>query len=112
MAEALAQHEKSFQKQDTVFLASKRVLGKKKGTALRFYKNVGLGFKTPREAIQGNYVDKKCPFTGKSRVEWCGGVALHARGCRRVELWLRFPRVLQGVARGRARGMLLRGWAD
>lgn len=30
---------------------------------LRWYKNVGLGFKTPKEAIEGNYVDKKCPFT-------------------------------------------------
>lgn len=29
----------------------------------RFTKNVGLGFKTPREAIEGAYVDKKCPFT-------------------------------------------------
>jgi small subunit ribosomal protein S11e len=31
---------------------------------MRFYKNIGLGFKTPKEAIEGNYVDKKCPFTG------------------------------------------------
>ncbi|XP_019173828.1 PREDICTED: 40S ribosomal protein S11-like [Ipomoea nil] len=23
-----------------------------------------LGFKTPREAIEGAYIDKKCPFTG------------------------------------------------
>ena len=30
----------------------------------RHYKNIGLGFKTPQEAIKGNYVDKKCPFTG------------------------------------------------
>ena len=52
----------------------------------RYYKNVGLGFKTPREAIEGEpparwpkltaapliipffpagtYIDKKCPFTG------------------------------------------------
>ena len=30
----------------------------------RWYKSVGLGFKTPREAIEGNYIDKKCPFTG------------------------------------------------
>jgi hypothetical protein len=28
------------------------------------YKNVGLGFKTPKEAIEGKYIDKKCPFTG------------------------------------------------
>ena len=31
---------------------------------MRWYKNIGLGYKTPREAIEGNYVDKKCPFTG------------------------------------------------
>ena len=30
----------------------------------RWYKNVGLGFKTPKEAIEGDYIDKKCPFTG------------------------------------------------
>ena len=27
-------------------------------------KNVGLGFATPDEAINGSYIDKKCPFTG------------------------------------------------
>lgn len=31
---------------------------------MRFYKSIGLGFKTPKEAIDGSYVDKKCPFTG------------------------------------------------
>lgn len=31
---------------------------------MRFVKNVGLGFKTPKAAREGNYVDKKCPFTG------------------------------------------------
>ena len=30
----------------------------------RWYKSVGLGFKTPQEAIEGNYIDHKCPFTG------------------------------------------------
>jgi small subunit ribosomal protein S11e len=25
---------------------------------------VGLGFKTPKEAIEGHYVDKKCPWAG------------------------------------------------
>jgi small subunit ribosomal protein S11e len=32
--------------------------------SLRYYKSIGLGFKTPKEAITGSYVDKKCPFTG------------------------------------------------
>src|SRR5690606_8856589 len=27
-------------------------------------RNVGLGFKTPKEAIEGTYIDKKCPFVG------------------------------------------------
>ncbi|XP_075386212.1 small ribosomal subunit protein uS17-like [Tenrec ecaudatus] len=29
----------------------------------RYYKSIGLGFKMPKEAIEGIYIDKKCPFT-------------------------------------------------
>jgi small subunit ribosomal protein S11e len=36
----------------------------KKGRGTRWYKSIGLGFKTPVEAINGTYIDKKCPFTG------------------------------------------------
>ncbi|KAM0751616.1 40S ribosomal protein S11 [Meredithblackwellia eburnea MCA 4105] len=59
------QIEKSFQKQplfqNAKFVAkSKKVAGKDR----RWYKDVGLGFKTPKEAISGTYIDKKCPFTG------------------------------------------------
>merc|ERR1712044_123294 len=32
--------------------------------AERYHKSIGLGFKTPREAIDGTYIDRKCPFTG------------------------------------------------
>jgi small subunit ribosomal protein S11e len=32
----------------------------------RWFNNVGLGFKTPQEAISGTYIDKKCPFTSPS----------------------------------------------
>jgi small subunit ribosomal protein S11e len=35
----------------------------KTAKANRYYKNVGLGFKTPLEAKTGSYIDKKCPFT-------------------------------------------------
>ena len=30
----------------------------------RYWRDVGLGYKVPKEAKEGNYVDKKCPFTG------------------------------------------------
>lgn len=64
------QHEKAYQKQDAIFVARKRAIGPqaaaagKKSTAMRFSKSIGLGFKTPVAAIEGNFVDKKCPFTG------------------------------------------------
>merc|ERR1711998_824237 len=62
------QNQRGFQKQDCIFVGKKRVLGKagKKASAKgdRYYKAVGLGIKTPRTAIDGTYVDKKCPWTG------------------------------------------------
>merc|ERR1719217_618061 len=65
MADHTEQTERAFQKQPTIFLGRKRVLGKKiKRSDERFTRNVGLGIKTPKEAINGTYVDKKCPFTG------------------------------------------------
>mgnify|MGYP006097956035 CR=1 FL=1 len=57
------QTEKAFQKQDGIFLNSKKLQAKKTTSGVRFYKKVGLGFKTPQTAIEGHYVDKKCPFT-------------------------------------------------
>ncbi|KAJ3089226.1 hypothetical protein HK102_006901 [Quaeritorhiza haematococci] len=54
------QTEKAFQKQQGLFTNGK-VLGKAK--ARRWFCDVGLGFKTPKEAIEGHYIDKKCPFT-------------------------------------------------
>ena len=59
------QNERSYQKQDNVFLVKKRLLGKKiKQKERRWVKSIGLGFKTPKEAVSGTYIDKKCPFTG------------------------------------------------
>jgi len=57
------QHEKAYQCQDAVFVARKRVISGK-AKAMRYVKSVGLGIKTPAAAIEGRYVDKKCPFTG------------------------------------------------
>merc|ERR1719346_575213 len=55
------QDQRSFQKQPPIFLNKK---GANKAKPERYYRNVGLGIKTPREAIEGTYIDKKCPFTG------------------------------------------------
>ena len=61
-----AQNQRAFQKQDNIFVGKKRALGSKKPgiRETRYYKSVGLGIKTPRTAIEGTYVDKKCPWTG------------------------------------------------
>ncbi|KAI9444786.1 hypothetical protein H4582DRAFT_848470 [Lactarius indigo] len=59
------QVEKAFQKQP-LFQNAKARGGKKVSTKeKRWYKDVGLGFKTPPEAINGSYIDKKCPFTSE-----------------------------------------------
>ena len=79
------QTEKAFQKQSGLNNYNKyllyaeeqpkrKVIKKRKGQkvkkeakrmkAIRYFKKVGLGFKTPAEAIKDNYIDKKCPFTG------------------------------------------------
>ncbi|CAE7326990.1 rps11 [Symbiodinium sp. KB8] len=63
-AKAMDQNEKAFQKQDAIFIGSKRALAKKSKKPQRYYRKIGLGFATPKEAISGNFVDKKCPFTG------------------------------------------------
>merc|ERR1712230_213268 len=62
------QNERAFQKQDGSFLNSKSVLAAKTKKGVRYYKNVGLGYKTPKEAIEGTYVDKKCPFTSSVNI--------------------------------------------
>merc|ERR1711874_594655 len=58
------QTERAFQSQPTVFLNKKEILQGKSKKSIRYVRNVGLGFKTPREAKDGTYIDKKCPFTG------------------------------------------------
>ncbi|KXS14302.1 ribosomal protein S11-like protein [Gonapodya prolifera JEL478] len=58
------QNERAFLKQDAVFNNAKLAARKGGDKEKRWYKEVGLGFKTPKEAKEGTYVDKKCPFTG------------------------------------------------
>jgi len=60
------QHERAFQKQKVINTGGKRVLGQKKAAkkGLHYWRDVGLGFVTPKAAKEGAYIDKKCPFTG------------------------------------------------
>jgi small subunit ribosomal protein S11e len=59
------QTERAYQKQKGNFLVRKAALATKtKNENTRLVKRVGLGFKTPREARELPYVDKKCPFAG------------------------------------------------
>merc|ERR1711936_584606 len=59
------QNERAFQKQPTTWVNRK---GGLKPSESRFMCNPGLGFKAPAEAREGNYIDKKCPFTGKASI--------------------------------------------
>ena len=61
------QTEKAYLKQKGV-CANPHLNPSKQGASTRYYKNVGLGFRTPKEASEGKYVDKKCPFTSKTSI--------------------------------------------
>ncbi|XP_006891493.1 PREDICTED: 40S ribosomal protein S11-like [Elephantulus edwardii] len=54
------------EQQPTIFQNKKKVLlgetGKEK--LPRYYKSIRLGFKTPKKAIEDNYINKKCSCTG------------------------------------------------
>lgn len=99
--------ERSFQKQPTIFLNKKLASAKvtKGDRTERYTRNVGLGFKTPREvnkyflwwffyfprfyfiqAIEGTYIDKKCPFTG--------GVSIRGRILTGTVLKLKMTRTI------------------
>jgi small subunit ribosomal protein S11e len=62
------QQEAAFQKQSAIFVGAKRALGAKSKKAARFTRNIGLGYKTPKEAVEGTYIDKKCPFTSGTSI--------------------------------------------
>ncbi|KAJ8925971.1 hypothetical protein NQ315_009826 [Exocentrus adspersus] len=49
LVNGILSNERAFQKQPTVFLNRKRGAGPKKRKSLRYHREVGLGFKTPRE---------------------------------------------------------------
>ncbi|CAD6208228.1 GSCOCG00010480001-RA-CDS [Cotesia congregata] len=58
------QVERAFLRQPAIPLFRKSLTKQKTKAVERYTRDVGLGFKTPREASEGTYIDKKCPFTG------------------------------------------------
>merc|ERR1712178_209318 len=58
------QDKKAFQAQPHMTSVKCRKLSRSSSKGSRYVKDVGLGYKTPKAAIEGKYIDKKCPFTG------------------------------------------------
>ncbi|KAI1914193.1 40S ribosomal protein S11-B [Ophidiomyces ophidiicola] len=74
--ELTVQSERAFQKQPHIFLNSKvKSKSKKVGKGgRRWYKDVGLGFKTPKTAIEGSYIGMEGIFLHFSAFAACNEV--------------------------------------
>merc|ERR1712178_196064 len=59
------QTERSYQKQPHIFQGKARLLSRSTRKGATQVKSIGLGFKIPKKALAGGYVDKKCPFLGQ-----------------------------------------------
>lgn len=80
--ELTVQSERAFQKQPHIFLNSKvKAKSARAGKGgRRWYKDVGLGFRTPKTAIEGTYIGmstpdswkirRECEIAGSSRMGW------------------------------------------
>jgi len=51
-----------------------------------FVKSIGLGFKTPIEAKEGQYIDKKCP--------WAGNVSIRGKLLRGIVVSTKMKRTI------------------
>ena len=60
------QVERAYQRQTGVNENARKAAARKMSASgrVRYVKSIGLGFKTPKAAANGTYIDKKCPFTG------------------------------------------------
>ncbi|KAI5184921.1 small subunit ribosomal protein S11e [Nematocida homosporus] len=61
IAEDLSKHKK-YPQQTSIFNNPYNI-ARGVATFKRHVKSIGLGYKTPATAINGTYIDKKCPFT-------------------------------------------------
>merc|ERR1719446_1785410 len=59
------QNERAYQKQPHIFQGKARLLSRSTRKGATQVKSIGLGFKIPKKALAGGYVDKKCPFLGQ-----------------------------------------------
>merc|ERR1711937_535083 len=77
------QHERAYLKQSHIGMAQLKGIFKKRTPGkdgYRYYKNVGLGFKTPREAIEGTYIDKYQRYEKRHK-----NIAMHLSPCFRCK---------------------------
>ncbi|RQM08811.1 hypothetical protein DH86_00002956, partial [Scytalidium sp. 3C] len=88
--ELTVQSERAFQKQPHIFLNSK---SKTKSTRVgkggrRWYKDVGLGFRTPKTAIEGTYIGMWIFFFwGPGSSERAGGLEFGTLDFDRLKAW-------------------------
>ena len=103
--ELTVQSERAFQKQPHIFLNNK---SKTKSTKVgkggrRWYKDVGLGFRTPKTAIEGNYIGRS--IFGSSNRE-IGTIEGHLG---EMKAWLEanqvFPRGRQFIVKDESSGI-------
>ena len=80
--ELTVQSERAFQKQPHIFLNSKSKTNKSKRVGKggrRWYKDVGLGFRTPKTAIEGTYIGES---GDAGRLARAGGGGTGTTACR------------------------------
>ena len=67
--ELTVQSERAYQKQPHIFQNHKGRLAKSRraGKTRRWYKDVGLGFRTPKNAIDGEYIGMEHTRDGRLR---------------------------------------------
>lgn len=88
--ELTVQSERAFQKQPHIFLNAKtKAKSKKTGQGRRWYKEVGLGFRTPKTAIEGHYIgmhDRAEEFRSRRRYLRFPGLFEIGSGCSQAGL--------------------------